>query len=170
MADLRDINPKKELLIMSNLNIKTMVIDTDRATNIVALGNSAIAPLSLNKGNEYIFQANCYSDSTTSANVTSFTAYDHFEVAIGAQYESNVSPVVIVTDPSRFNQVSDWTLCNVSSGMICARINTSGSALIADMGDIDSKNYQVQITLVNNVSGRVMISDTPCTIINTVEI
>lgn len=152
-----------------NLNVKPISVDTDRALVISGVLNPVPKNISLVRGNEYIIQANCYSSSYSNTTST-FSIYDDFGLYIGRQYCSNAAPVVVITDPSKWNQTSDWSAANVASGQICVRANVDGSVLTSDIGNVSSQNYTMEIVLVNNVSGTVLIAETTATIQNAVQL
>lgn len=152
-----------------SLNTKLIYIDTDRAVPIVAVQNPTISNISFYAGNEYILTANTYANASSS-NVASFDINDDWEIYIGRQYETNASPVVIITDPTKFNNTSDWSSANVSTGQICARVNVNGTALIVDIANNDSQSYTFEWICINNVSAQVMVMDTNVIINNAVQI
>jgi len=152
-----------------SLNTKSLNIDNDRATFIVAPTSSVTQSVNFVRGNEYILQANCYSNSYTNT-FSTFANTATWALYIGDLYGSNASPLVVVDDQSRWNNVSDYALSNVVAGIISCRCNVSGTALDNDLANVSSKNYTVEIVLTNDVSGRVMIVDSTCSIKNVVQI
>jgi len=151
-----------------NLNTKQIYIDCDGASIISAPLNPVPINLNLTKGSTYILQANTYADSWTNT-VSTFTPYDAFALYIGDQYQGNVAPVITITDPSMFNNVSDWSLSNVYSGNLSVRVNVSSTELTTDLANNDSKSYTMQFVLTNNVAGKVILSSSNVSINNVVE-
>jgi len=152
-----------------SLNTKTLYIDNDRAGFIVAPVSPTSTTVNFVRGNEYILQANCYASSSSNT-FSTFANTDSWALYIGDLYGSNASPVVVVDDQSRWNNVSDYALSNVVAGIISCRCNVSGTALDNDLANVSSKNYTVEIVLTNNVSGKVMIVDSACSVKNAVQI
>lgn len=153
-----------------NLNVKTLSIDTDRAVLIVEEENPVELAINLVRGNTYIFHANCYCNAT-SATLASYDTEDIWSLSIGSQYYSNTSPVVVVSDPTKWNNAAAyWTSANVEAGSICCMVNVNGTALTSDLGDLDSKEYRMEIVLSNNVSANVTVVDAKCVIANAVPI
>ena len=151
------------------LNIKSISIDADRATLIAGPANPVTQKISFIRGNEYVLQANVYTNSSTNV-CSSFTTYDTWGLYIGSQFESNASPVVIVTDVTKWNNtVSDWSQANVVSGQISCRVNVSGTALDTDLGNSASKSYHMEIVYTNNAAGMVVVNDCTCFINNAVQ-
>ena len=79
------------------LNIKSLSIDADGATLIAGPANPVTQKISFIRGNEYVLQANVYATSTSNV-CSSFTTYDTWKLYIGSQFESNASPVVVITN------------------------------------------------------------------------
>ena len=150
------------------LNIKSLSIDADSATTIIAAGNPAIQKINMLRGSDYILQANCYTNSATNV-CSSFSTDDVWGLYIGSQFESNASPVVVVTDPLLWNNVAAWSQANVISGQICCQVNVSGNALDVDLGNSASKVYHMEIMYINNAAGKVIVSDSTCYINNAVQ-
>jgi hypothetical protein len=75
-----------------------------------------------------------------------------------------------VQDPLRFNNVADWSVSNVVSGALCARVNVSGTALSTDLGNNDSQTYTFEWVCINNVGSEVMVMDTSVIINNAVQV
>ena len=151
------------------MNTKLLTIDCDQATAIVAPQNGINVNINFTRGNIYILQANCYSNSA-STNVASFDVSDSWYLYIGRQYQSNAAPVVSITDPAAFNSASDWPQVDVSNGAICARVNVISAALTTDLGNTASQNYTLQWINTNDAGKDVMICDTTCIITNAVQL
>jgi hypothetical protein len=152
-----------------SLNTKSLNIDNDRAVFIVAPTSSVTQNVNFVRNNTYVLQANCYSNSQSNV-FSTFANTDSWALYISDTYGSNSNPIVVVDDQSRWNNVADYALSNVVAGIISCRCNVSGSALDADLANVSSKNYTVEIVLTNDVSGRVMIADSTCSIKNAVQI
>ena len=150
------------------LNTKNLNIDCDQCITIINPKNNVTAPVNFTRGNTYILQANCYSNSATYS-FASFDPSDTWEFYIGRQFESNAYPVVSVLDAGKFNQVSDWSLVNVAAGMISAKVDISSEALTEDMANLTSQAYTMELVLTNGASNKVMVCDTTCIINNAVQ-
>ena len=151
------------------MNIKSLNIDCDAATTIVAANNGVPVNVNFTRGNEYVLQANCYSNAASSTMVT-FDTGDTWGLYVGSQYQSNANPVIAITDPSKFNQAADWAEVDPTNGAICVRCNVTGSALTTDIGNLASQTYTLQWVNVNNTGASVMVCDTSCIITNAVQI
>ena len=147
------------------MNIKSLNIDCDNATTVV---NGVEINIGFTRGNEYILQANCYANASSTSAVA-FDAGDIWGLYIGRQYQSNANPVVVITDPGKFNQNADWSEVDPTNGLICARVNVGGSVLTTDMGNASSQTYTLQWVNVNNTGASVMVCDTSCIITNAVQ-
>ena len=154
---------------MSNLNVKLLTIDTDRATLQMGQCNPVLQYITLIRGNEYVLCANCYASSYTNV-FSTFETADVWSLYIGRQYENNAAPVITISDPVKFNNTSDWSSANVATGQISARVNVTSSALDIDLANNDSQQYTMELVLVNNASGKVMVSDSTVYIHNAVQI
>jgi hypothetical protein len=155
---------------MSDLNVKTLTIDVDRAALITQAEDVTIQSLYFYRGNEYILQANCYSNSYSSV-LQGFgnAATDSWAVYIGRVYENNAAPVCVITNPALFNNTTDWSSANVLAGLISARVNVSGTALDTDLANLSSQTYNFELVLTNNVGGEVMVCDANCYVKNAVQ-
>jgi hypothetical protein len=152
-----------------SLNVKSISVDTDSASTRVIPLSAATSKIYFVRGNEYILQANCYANSNTNV-FSSFSTDDTWGLYMGSEYQGNASPVVVVTDSAKWNQVADWSQANVQSGQICCRVNVNGSALTTDIANSASKNYTMQIVLNNNSAAQVMVNESTVTIGNAVQL
>jgi len=152
-----------------SLNTKNITIDADRATTIVAPNNAVLQPISFVRGNEYIVLANVYSNAS-STELVPLSIYDNFELIIGRTYNPSATPVTLITDQSKFNNVTDYPQANVASGILSMRVNVGSNALTTDIGNNTSQSYTMEVILTNNVGGKVMLLDTTATIINCIQI
>lgn len=152
---------------MTTLNVKTLYIDCDDASLIANVSSTVAGNVSFLRGNEYVLQARTMANATSSVAAT-FDSGDDWYLYIGRQYESNANPVVIISDPSKFNNTTDWSSANVSTGYISARVNVSGTLLDQDMANNSTENYRIQ-WVTNNGSGLVMVLDNTCYVNNSVQ-
>lgn len=151
------------------MNEKSLIIDADSASLLASTTNQTATILTLTRGNTYILQANCYSNSACTT-ASAFDANDTWCLYIGATYGSNAAPVVTVSNAANWNNVADWSLTNVAAGLICVKANVDGSALTSDIANVSSKSYDMQIVLTNNAGGKVMVCDNSIWINNAVQI
>jgi hypothetical protein len=149
------------------LNIKPLTIDTDDAVLLVSNTNPIVSSINFVRGNTYVLQANCFANAAGTV-ISSFDPSDVWGLYIGRQYESNVNPVVVITDPTKWNNTADWSMSNVFSGNISCRVNVNGSVLDADIANADSQSYTMQIVLTNNAAGKVVVCDSTAYISNAV--
>jgi hypothetical protein len=147
------------------LNIKQAYIDTDRAVTQINATTKNIVNQYLVSGTEYIWRANCYSN-TSSGSFVSYSNTDTWSLYIGDLYGTAAAPVISITDQSKWNNTTSWSYANVEAGQIVVRINTLSETLTQDLGNNSSKTYTMEIWN-NNVSKDVLICSCNCVINNT---
>lgn len=149
-----------------SFNDKFLTIDCDRADIIVGSQNAVTKSLNLYRTTEYVLKINCMSNSYDT-NVVSFNATsDVFQMVIG---EINTAPIVIEANVASWNNTSDWSIVNPATGTLSVRINTSGAAILNDMGNASSKEYISEIWLTNNVGSDVLVTHSRCYLNNVPE-
>ena len=151
------------------LNIKTIAIDADKA-RLMTIGNNSFSQsvpnLTMYQGTEYVLQANVYSSFQDTGNVVSFANTSGWECYIGNLYGTNANPIISVTDPQYFNNLSDWSMVDESMGAISIRINTTSETLTTDLANASSDSFQMQVWTNNNSSSIILVLDTPLIIHN----